>query len=73
MKEKITDFFTFVGINPYLGFFIILCIVMCFKIIKFLNDDGKEKRKNNTLFDIAFIILYVTLFFLYILIYWLSR
>ena len=63
MKEKVTnlftDFFQMIGIDPYLGFLIVLCIMLVFKIRGYLI--GKEKDKWDYFYDITFFIVSVGL------------
>jgi hypothetical protein len=56
MKEKLSqlfsDFFRSIEIDPYLIFFLILIVLIAFKIKSYV--DGKEKNKWNYMYDAVF-------------------
>jgi len=59
MKDTITqnfiNFFRSIGINPYLVFFLILSLLVFFKVKSYW--DGKEKNKWDYIYDTVFFIV----------------
>lgn len=54
IRDAFTDFFNLIGINPYLGYIIILTVLVIFKIRSYLKKDRKDGY--DKFYDIVFFI-----------------
>ncbi len=69
MKDKITqgfiDFFRSIGVDPYLVFFLVLCLITGLKIKGYIDE--KEKDKWDYLYDAVFFVVSFGLMIFFIL------